>query len=63
MNLEESFLVTKGDMLIYLYWQKPRKLQLTREGRLLKRHCSFQVFQDHPHKAYIAFHGTSNGQC
>ena len=29
MNLEESFLVTKGDMLIYLCWRKPRKLQLT----------------------------------
>ncbi len=29
MHLEESFLVTKGDMLIYLFRQKPRKLQLT----------------------------------
>ena len=29
MNLEESFLVTKGDMVIYLFRQIPAKLQLT----------------------------------
>ena len=29
MNLEESFLVTKGDMVIYLFRQIPRKLKLT----------------------------------
>ena len=62
MNLEESFLVTKGDMVIYLFRQITRKLQLAREGRLLKGHGSFQVFQDHPHKVCIAFHSTSNGQ-
>ena len=29
MNLEESFLVTKGDMVIYLFRQITRELKLT----------------------------------